>query len=436
MTISIRWVNHAAFVLEYENIHLLTDPWLFGSAFNNGWDLLCKTHFEVDDFTKITHIWFSHEHPDHFSPPVLKAVPEVIRSKITVLFQETNDKKVISYCLGLGFSVQELKNHEWHELSPRCRLMCGKVPFFDSWLLIETEEAKLLNANDCVVDGDGIATEIAGHTGTVDLLFTQFSYASWEGNPDETERRRASAAEKLDRVKLQIETFQPTYTIPFASFIYFSHEENFFCNEGANSIRDAHEFIQEETASRSVILYPEERWTVGEPHDNEVSLSLYDLDYNLEQKPLHQSESVPFEQLALLARDYRERMTMQNSRLLIWLMASPPLNYFEPVHFYLTDLKTSVLFSIQSGLQKASGHDSEADVRLSSESLAYIFQYDWGFDTLTINGRFQATQANYKRMMKAFFLGPLNNTGRYLRFKTMFELDFVRRALSKLRSLG
>src|SRR5205807_3141611 len=67
-------------VLTARDVRLITDPWLFGSAFNNGWDLISETKFSLDDFREITHIWFSHEHPDHFAPPVLKAIDPAVRA--------------------------------------------------------------------------------------------------------------------------------------------------------------------------------------------------------------------------------------------------------------------------------------------------------------------------------------------------------------------
>src|SRR5205823_15052942 len=94
----IRWVNHASYVPTARDVRLITDPWLFGSAFNNGWDLISEAKFSLDDFREITHIWFSHEHPDHFAPPVLKAIDPAVRANITVLFQETKDHKVLDFC--------------------------------------------------------------------------------------------------------------------------------------------------------------------------------------------------------------------------------------------------------------------------------------------------------------------------------------------------
>lgn len=433
---TLLWVNHASFVFRYDTIRLMTDPWLFGSAFNNGWDLLCETKFRMADFAQITHLWFSHEHPDHFAPPVLQQIPESARRVITVLFQETKDQKVITHCRKLGFQVQELPHQGWHRLSDKVRVMCGKVPYFDSWLLIETDQGKILNANDCVVDGEGVAQEIAKQTGTVDLLLTQFSYANWIGNPEDNAARQAAAAEKLARVKLQVETFQPKQTIPFASFVYFSHQENHYLNDAMSTIRDADGFMRRETASEPIVLYPGEEWEIGSTHNNESSLAQYDADYDLAVKPLHQAHAVPINEVIEAGNAFINRMKAKNSTLFIKLMALPPLRYFQPFTLYLTDLNQMVRFEMSSGVQPVAGTATAADVQLASESLTYVFNHDWGYDTLEVNGRFRATPDGHKRMVKTFFLGPLNNTGRYLHPKTFFEPSFLRRAIGKLRSLG
>ncbi len=432
---TLLWVNHASFVFSYADVHLITDPWLFGSAFHHGWDLLSPTQFTLADFRNITHIWFSHEHPDHFVPAVLQQIPVESRRAITVLFQETKDQKVVNYCRSLEFRIQELPHHGWHQLAPTLRVMCGKVPYFDSWLLIETDRGKILNANDCVVDGEGIAQEIFKQTGPVDLLLTQFSYANWIGNPADVDARRASAREKLRRVKLQIDTFQPKQTIPFASFVYFSHADNVYLNDAMNTVRDAATLIADETASEPVVLYPGEMWEIGQPHANAATLARYDDDYALATKPLHQTESVTIEQLQHLSQQYIARMQRKNSKLFMRLMRLPPLRYFQPFTLYLTDLAETVRFDFRHGLQRVDSPAENVDIRLASESLAYVFQHDWGYDTLEVNGRFRATPGGHKIMVKNFFLGPLNNTGRYLHPKTFFEPSFVKRAFAKLRSL-
>jgi UDP-MurNAc hydroxylase len=90
----IRWVNHASFLLETGKIKLICDPWIEGTAFNNGWRLVSPTKFAYQDFAVVTHIWFSHEHPDHFSPSNLRSIPEEFRRRITVLFHRTKGQAV------------------------------------------------------------------------------------------------------------------------------------------------------------------------------------------------------------------------------------------------------------------------------------------------------------------------------------------------------
>ena len=91
----IEWVNHASYVLESGSVRLLCDPWLRGTAFHDAWALLAPTAFRAEDFASITHLWFSHEHPDHFRPGEVRAIPEAARRAITVIFQTTRDRKVV-----------------------------------------------------------------------------------------------------------------------------------------------------------------------------------------------------------------------------------------------------------------------------------------------------------------------------------------------------
>ncbi len=104
----ITWINHAGFQLRSGAISLVCDPWLSGSAFGNGWNLLSPTRFTAEQLGQATHFWLSHEHPDHFSPHDLRSVPAEQRPKITILFQHTRDRRVAKFCESLNFRVLEL----------------------------------------------------------------------------------------------------------------------------------------------------------------------------------------------------------------------------------------------------------------------------------------------------------------------------------------
>ena len=64
-------VSHASVIIETGSVVLWTDPWLFGRAFNESWALQPEVPRERIEpwLPRITHLWVSHEHPDHFHVP-------------------------------------------------------------------------------------------------------------------------------------------------------------------------------------------------------------------------------------------------------------------------------------------------------------------------------------------------------------------------------
>ena len=51
------------------------------------------------------------------------------------------------------------------------------------------------------------------------------------------------------------------------------------------------------------------------------------------------------------------------------------------------------------------------DLRMGSDSLAFVFRQGWGIDTLTVNGRFSADPEGLKRLVLTFGVDMLNNPG-------------------------
>ncbi len=194
----IVWINHAGFELQTEGLRIVCDPWLDGLAFNQSWALLSKTKFKPDDFLGVDYLWFSHEHPDHFSPSDIRSIPPQIRASIKVLFQRTNDGRLAKFCRELGFEeVRELRDWERFELGYGVSITVKSVGD-DSFCFIKTPHRTYLNINDCVAANSKAFHEgVAARVGPVDILLTQFSFANWAGNPDDPAPMRALASEKL-----------------------------------------------------------------------------------------------------------------------------------------------------------------------------------------------------------------------------------------------
>jgi len=404
-------INHACVKLALGDVVILCDPWLSGAAFNNGWDLLIKTPMDIDAvMAGVTHIWVSHEHPDHFVPKFFIDIAPRYRS-VPVLFQETRDRRVKSFIEKQGFTVTELPDRREQTIGGGVRVICGVSEFYDSWLHLRDGAHSVLNLNDCAEGEDAELRDIAALIGPVDMLLTQFSYAAWKGGRANAHFRLLAAKRKLETIAAQVQALKPRHVVPFASFVYFSNEENSYLNDHINRPADAAGAIAK-AGAEPVILYPGETWDSGLSHDNASPLAAYAKVYDeLSALPLREpGDSVPLDRLQREFEAYRTSVYAKNSRGLIALLRRLPLlGAFHPVVVRLTDLKETVSVSIVDGFAVAPA--GREDVAMHSGSLSFIFNNPFGFDTLTVNGRFEATPEGFGKMTKSLAIGSLNAMG-------------------------
>ena len=407
----LEWVNHASYILRSGPVSLITDPWIEGAAFNDGWKLVAPTRLRYEDFDGITHIWFSHEHPDHFNPPNLRCIPEALRQKITVLFHETKDKRVVRACRELGFQIREMPAGQSVRLAEGVEAISGPNDLIDSWLAVRAEGLSILNLNDCAFGSRSALARIRRHLGSVDVLLSQFSYAQWLANPDDGERHRHYAARKLAEIRDQVGVLSPRWFIPFASCIYFSHIENWGMNRWVNKVGDACRAV-DGTGASPVALYPGDRWVVGQSWDSSDAVERYnqDLERAMATGP-QTSPVVPLMELDKLAAKFGERMQRKNNRFLLRWLPSAVVR--------LVDLNLDVAISC-GGLRKVSG--LQPDILMSSDSLAYCVKFEWGGNTLEVNGRYQVPpRGRRERFFRIFRVAQHNGAGVSVGFGFLFR---------------
>lgn len=423
-------INHACCKVSAKSLTLLFDPWVEGTAFNNGWDLLIKTPFTFDEIMQdVTHIWMSHEHPDHFSPAFLSQVAKSqYRDKVTVLFQKTRDHRVMNFCNSVGLKVVELEDGVATRLSSEVSVTCVVQDFYDSWLYITDGKTSILNLNDCHTRTESDLRKITNTVPTPTILLSQFSYASWKGGKDNAEFRAQAAAHKLETLAKQIRWIKPKYTLPFASLIYFSNQENSYLNDHVNTPAKASMVIGE-AGSQPIVLFPGESWdTNSGARDNTLSLKSYAERYEtLDQLPLRDAgTSCTLKDLQTAFNAYQSRIFQKNSRLLILLLSRfGIMKAFQPVILDLYDINLRLSVSIVDGIVELSPRGPNADVRMHSSSLLFIFKNEFGFDTLCVNGRFECGPAGFSKMTKAFAVGSLNAMGLSLSAKLLVDFKFI-----------
>lgn len=436
MKTSIEFINHASVIIKGENISLLSDPWYQGDAFHKGWNLLFETTEEetINIINKITHIWISHEHPDHFSIIFFKKYANFINEKkVKILFQNTKDKRVVKFLKSLSIDYMELENNISLKLDEKFSVKCFKNGFYDSALLVTNENEKILNLNDCDVNIRNKADELFIVTGQIDVLLTQFSYAAWKGGVANKAWRVQAAIEKLDAIDYQISLFTPKTLIPFASFIYFSNIENFYLNDAINTPIDILERFKT-CQSEIVIMKPKDIFGgVNQNYSNEIAIDFWNQLYCASSsKKINVYKIIDYTELKESFYNYCKRISEKNNMEFITIIKIISLKtFFSPIIVKVLDLNIILKFDyISKNIYKTS---EPPMICLNSESLNFLFNNSFGFDTLTVNGCFEEGRAGgFVTAAKSLAIENLNNLGIFVKPSFLINFSLISLFLKRL----
>lgn len=376
--VSLTLISHASVVIEAGGSRILTDPWQFGGVFNNSWSLLVPPADLDAMLESIDYLWISHEHPDHFHIPTLKALPQAFRKRVTVLFQESSDhpKMVSALRDMLGFGKVELLPHrKWVRLTPALEVYCYQSRQLDSALAVRSAGKVVLNLNDCEASRKDLE-QLRADLGPVEILLNQFSIAGFDG---EKAKLRAAADGIIDNMVRDHRALGATKTVPFASLVYFSCVDNHFINEFANTPRRVAERFAVEGLELAVLL-PGERFAPGGEHDSTAALARYDAAFDeVVTRPLAESEVVAFEAMVKAFEQRRARLLDAHG----WF----GLKLLKPVVVHVPDLEMSVLMSFREGTVVPT--DQPADIIINSQPLHFMLANDFGLQTLGVSGRYE-----------------------------------------------
>ena len=384
-----RFLNHSSFIMD----SILVDPWFKDSIFLNGWNLLKEFEYDINKMY-YEYIFISHEHPDHFHIPTLKQIKHP--NLKTIIFHKTLDKKVIEFVKKMGFKTIECENNHWYDL-PFGKIMVHSNGF-DSMYVYKTKSGKtIVNMNDYQIkDEDELAQ--FGVT-DIDYLFSQFSYANWAGNKGDALMPKKAQSIIYDRLSTQFKVFKPKTWIPFASFVYFSHEENFYMNKYTPDISDIKRFADTKNVK---CIFP----TPDMVHNERMGDNA--LQYWTTMKKMatvkHKNSVQPLEEVKESFQKMCDELHYYNDMSLFDA---------EETYIKVTDWKNVIKYDIKSRVFEIVSQ-LENDIEMSSECLHFLIKNKWGRGTVLISGR---CQINYEKANNFFNQTNLwynNNIGKYL----------------------
>ena len=96
----IRSLNNATVIINSENCSLLIDPWLIGTLYGGAWSPFAMCN-DLDFLKKVTHVFISHIHEDHWDRETLI----LLDREVQIFIPELPINKVLKkYIEDLGFS--------------------------------------------------------------------------------------------------------------------------------------------------------------------------------------------------------------------------------------------------------------------------------------------------------------------------------------------
>jgi UDP-MurNAc hydroxylase len=433
----LQFINHASCVYSNGKKNLLTDPWYSGAVFDGGWKLFIENNkIEIKSLLKkIDFIWYSHEHPDHFSINFLNNFEKEIKERnIFFLFQKTKDQRVADFLQKKKFNLIELNDNKKFQIDNNFDIKIQKLDFYDSAIVANIEGIKIFNLNDCPLKSEAEIKLFKKNYGTCDFLLTQFSYAAWKGGRSNKNWRVRAAKEKLETLVMQSNILKAKYVIPFASFIYFSDRFNFYLNDSVNKPDDLLK-IKKKLNSELLLLKPFEKVDLKNPIKNYNGYKFWKKIYrqlniktSFDKKKIKYSEDDLYKNFQI----YINRLKKNNSFFFIKFISKLKfLKTFQPIIIKLKDLNK--VFYIDLANESFKTSFEKEDIEMNARSLILIFREDFGFDTLTVNGCFEEKKNGaFIKMAKSFALGNLNNLGIRLNVFVIFNFNVIILFLKKL----
>lgn len=413
----IELISHASILITCGQTQILTDPWYISQGFNNSWSLLGAKQLTEEELAGIQYIWISHEHPDHFNVPTLRAFPEWFRKQVTILFQTKNSEKLFSAMKNWGFTkFQSIPNHTMMALNTDVQIYCHPTHLGDSCLGVRYHGKSLFNINDAELSEEDCASVL--HTfGTVDVITNQFSLAGYLGFANYEELLPKMAEDKLLRLSANHKHLQAKTTIPFASFVYFSTIDNRFMNRFANTPETVVRYMAQQH-QQTHFMGLGEVFDLEHPEFTDAGLEYWQQTFrNIGNLEYSTPEVIGLEKLQSVAMEFTEKLYRYYPRPLLWML--------RPIQIYIPDLQVLLCYDARKralSLVESNTTDAHADIIVYSQPLWFSFKFNWGFETLAVSSRV-LVKKNYMRFKLIKNLSILLNQEIYLKPKYLMEKE-------------
>jgi glyoxylase-like metal-dependent hydrolase (beta-lactamase superfamily II) len=215
-------LNHASVRIDAGPVRLLSDPWLEGTAFSGGWGLRWESTGALERAIESTHLWISHWHSDHLSPPSLRRIAAV-RPDLVVLANVSANFSMIPRLRELGFrDVRALGEREPFPLPGGQEVVRYPTAGIDNMLLLTGPYGSVLNLNDCNLPARALRM-LRRDLGPIDLLLNNYNHAGKLFYPVPAPQQKDELWHVFGAVR---DILSPRFVVPFASSHFYRVAES------------------------------------------------------------------------------------------------------------------------------------------------------------------------------------------------------------------
>lgn len=440
---SIKLLSHASVKISAANTVILTDPWFFGRVFNNGWGLSPEPTLDdlKKDLADVTHIWISHEHPDHLHFPSLKFLSdEVGLSDIEVLFQDTNSEKVFDVLKKIGYErFRPLSHLEATPISESVDVISYGHRQLDACLGIRVDGKNLiLNINDTELNEHDCEI-INKKFGKFPILLNQYSIAGFDGIYNE-KRLNNEKETVILKMLSHHKCLSGDFTIPFASLMYFCKPDNSAFNAYRNTIFDAQRSFDLE-GLKLLPLKPQGTSLIWDIKNSSLSngdtVSQESVDFyrnhykteNLEADK--EDELIEFEVIKQAVEDRIRFWQLRTSSFIIKKMGR--------LDFWLEDLDLGIRINFSKvSVEKIAASPETVHIIINSQPLYFAFSVPFGFQSLGVSGRYRFA-SHIKEVPRQWkfvrIISSLANADLFLGWRMVYDTKMIKWMWSRRKGL-
>jgi hypothetical protein len=330
------------------------------------------------------------------------------------LFQRTLDRRVVSFLATSGYEVVECETGVTRTLDRELAITTYTYSGDDAYCAIRVADITILNLNDCVVRSleaaQAVKASLPANWRKIDLLFTQFGYANWIGNEPDVELRREAAEEKLTRIAYQVEVLEPTVVVPFGSYFFFCHPENFYLNSQQNTpgvLRASSVLTRWQSRIRFLKPGDEIRFANGvfSPAKFDELSGAAEQHWQAAFSCIQPNVAPPAAAVAsdVLLRNFRAYRRKMAFHFLLLPQLLELAGFIRPVDVQVADDGTVLRLSYISK-PRALAQGSPWRLSMSSSSLNFVFMNEFGFNSTHCSGRFRLRNADDMPAILKFFI--------------------------------